>query len=406
MDTRLRRALVRILGAAVVVMGVFVTATAVRRADQVIASGRDVLLGGQLVDLFSARDLVIDGHAELAGTAVALGDLAVRDGTLRVEREATRTFAVGGAVEVADSAAVVFPESGGLKYGTIRSGAAGSRDTVLRDPHAVAEYAELTPSLESSSVCFARTPTTGIVRVEDDGLTLIGDGASGLQVFHVDRELAGVIRVRRVPSAATVLVNVVGRDALVAPAGREWNAVAEHLLVNVPDAATVVVDGGSGAGLHVLVGSSEGEVQVVGDTIRGSVLSLAQVTVTNTRIEHGPLTAPMLPECAPSFDPVDEPEVSTPAVAPSTTTTSTTTTTTVAPGEQPRGSRAVPGAAFALGGAATASKWWAGIPLSLLGGVLLGWNWIAERRRQRQAWLERRKVTVRVLHRAGLRDRV
>ena len=80
MDIRLRRPLMRLFGASIVVLGVFVTATAVRRADQVVASGRDVLLGGQLVDLFTARDLLIDGHAELAGTAVALGDLDVLAG--------------------------------------------------------------------------------------------------------------------------------------------------------------------------------------------------------------------------------------------------------------------------------------------------------------------------------------
>ncbi len=412
MDSRTRRAFFRLLGASVVVFGVFVTATAVRRADQVVASGREVLLGGELVDLFSARNLTVSGHAELAGTAAALGDLDVRAGSLRVERDAIRVFAVGGAVHIADTATIVFPESGALKYGTIRSGATGSRETVLRDPDAVARYAEMTPSLAASSRCFDRAPSTGFVRSTPEGITLIGDGVSGLQVFTVDDAFVGEINVSRVPAAASVLVNVVGRRIEIAPRGADWNEIAASTLVNVADAAHIDVITGRGVRLNTLVGATDAQVSIVGDRLTGTMLSLGAVDIASTRFEHGPIEAPLLPECA-ATGPQHSDEVVTGGTMPveyageiiSTTSTTTTTTTTLAGGPQPRGSRAVPGAAFALGGAATESQWWLGVPLTLLGVALLGLGWIEEQTRLQRARLERRRVAVRVLRRVGLADR-
>jgi len=412
MDSRTRRAVFRLLGASVVVFGVFVTATAVRRADQVVASGREVLLGGELVDLFSARDLTVSGHAELAGTAAALGDLDVQAGSLRVERDAIRVFAVGGAVHVAETATIVFPEAGALKYGTIRSGATGSSETVLRDPGAVARYAEMTPSLAASSQCFDRAPSTGFVRSMVGGLTLVGDGVSGLQVFTVDDAFVGEIRVSRVPAAASVLVNVVGRHVELAPRGDEWNEIAASTLVNVVDPGRVDVNTGRGVRLNTLVGATDAQVSIMGDRLTGTMLSLGAVDIANTRFEHGPIEAPLLPECA-ATAPHDSDEVVTGGTMPaeptddvvSTTSTTTTTTTTLAAGPQPRGSRAVPGAAFALGGAATESQWWLGVPLTLFGVMLLGLGWIEEHGRLQRERLARRRVAVRVLRRVGLADR-
>ncbi len=403
MDFRLRRALMRLLGASIVVLGVFVTATAVRRADQVVASGRDVLLGGQLVDLFTARDLVIDGHASLAGTAVALGDLDVAAGSLRVEREATRVFAVGGSVTVSESASVVFPETGTLKYGTIRTGAVGNSATVVRDQDAVVQYAEMVPSLATSSICFGRTASTGLVQRSERSTTLIGDGVSGLQVFHVHGDLSGQIDVSRVPTGASVLINLTGSSVQISPSGVDWRDIAGHSLINVADRARISIAAVDGVRANVLVGSPDGAVTIVGPRYVGSLLSLAPVTVTGTRFEHGPLLAAALPDCVVTLPPEPEPEPAdqfpstTTSTSTSTTssTTSTTTTTTIVPGGfAARGASPVPGAAFALGGAASTGRWWLGVPLSMLGAVVLGWGWINAAYRRQCDQLRRRRLPV------------
>lgn len=415
MDPRTRRALMRLVGAAIVVLGVFVTATAVRRADQVVASGREVLLGGEMVDVFTARSLTVDGHAQLSGTAVALGDLDIASGSLRVDRAAARVFAVGGAVQVAEDASVVFPETGALKYGTIRSGAVGDGDTVLRDPDAVAQYAAMVSSLEASVVCFSRAPSTGIVRMTDAGLSLVGDGASGLQVFHVDGSFEGPISISRVPREASVLVNVTGTNVELAPQGSDWATIAPNTLVNVPDASRVDILAGNDLRLNTLVGSTDGLVSVSGTRLTGSLLSLSAVEVGDSRLAHGPLLAPLLPDCTPINSPVVK-EVPTPVVAPpsatdesdstvSTSTTSSTTTTTVLAGTQQPGARPVPGAAFALGGAATATQWWLGVPLSLFGAALLGWAWLDNHYREQRNRLRRRLALVRVERRAAAAKR-
>ena len=134
MDRRLRRALVRVVGATTIVVGVTVTASAVRRADQAVASGREVLMGDRLVDTFVGGDMTVVQNVETAGIVVALGDLAVNGGSLRVERASGRVFAVGGSLVVGDGASIILPAAGGLKYGTIRMGTPGSPDTVTRDP--------------------------------------------------------------------------------------------------------------------------------------------------------------------------------------------------------------------------------------------------------------------------------
>ena len=160
-DRRLRRALVRVVGATTIVVGVTVTASAVRRADQVVASGREVLMGDRLVDTFVGGDLSVVRNVETAGIVVALGDLAVDGGSLRIERASARVFAVGGSLAVGDDASIILPATGVLKYGTIRTGAPGSPDTVTRDPNAVSAFTPMVASLESSARCFAAIGDVG-----------------------------------------------------------------------------------------------------------------------------------------------------------------------------------------------------------------------------------------------------
>ena len=176
MDRRLRRAIVRVVRATTIVVGVTVTASAVRRADQVVASGREVLMGDRLVDTFVGGDLSVVQNVETAGIVVALGDLAcgrrlAADRTGQCPGVRCRRFA-GGRGRRFDHP----PRGrGGLKYGTIRMGAPGSADTVTRDPNAVSAFTPMVAALESSAKCFAATATSGIVTRDDSHTTFLGD---------------------------------------------------------------------------------------------------------------------------------------------------------------------------------------------------------------------------------------
>ena len=185
LDRRLRRALVRVVGATTIVVGVTVTASAVRRADQVVASGREVLMGDRLVDTFVGGDLSVVQNVETAGIVVALGDLAVDGGSLRIERASARVFAVGGSLAVGDDASIILPATGGLKYGTIRTGAPGSADTVTRDPNAVSEFTPMVAALASSASASPRRQRRASSRSDGSRTTFVGDGVSPLQVFQV-----------------------------------------------------------------------------------------------------------------------------------------------------------------------------------------------------------------------------
>jgi choice-of-anchor A domain-containing protein len=386
-DVRLRRALVRVAGAATVVVGLTVTASAVRRADQVVASGREVLMGDRLVDTFVGRDLTVVRNVETAGVVAALGDLHVSEGSLRIERASGRVFAVGGGIRVDGDASIILPASGGLKYGTIRTGAPGSPDTVTRDPDAVAGFTPMVSSLRTSATCFAATSTTGLVRVDGETTTFVGDGVSALQVFRTAHRLTGPVDFERVPPDATVLVNVAGDQVTIAPRSDEWLERANDILVNVADATAVAIDARDGRLVNLLVGNPESRTVVTGDLYRGRLMTLGALELSGTRVEAGRLTATHLPECrAPDPDADGEPPDTAPAgarpstpptpsttarPATSTTASSSTTTTTVVGGDVAEPEPVALGAAFSLGGAATSSQWWVGLPICVLGLLLL-----------------------------------
>ena len=390
MDRRLRRALVRVVGATTIVVGVAVTASAVRRADQVVASGREVLMGDRLVDTFVGGDLSVVQNVETAGIVVALGDLAVKGGSLRIERADARVFAVGGSLAVDEGASIILPAAGGLKYGTIRMGTPGSADTVTRDPNAVSEFTPMVAALASSASCFAATATSGIVRSDSSRTTFVGDGVSPLQVFRVRDRLVGSVEFDRVPTDATVLINVEGGRVDVSPTSDDWAARSNDILVNVPMARSVTVDAAGGRMINLLVGNPDSNLSVEGELYRGRMLTLGEVVLNGTRVEAGRLTATHLPECRPSelADPVG-PSTTAPPTAvssasstaaaqsrPVSTTSTSSTTTTIVPGTVPHGEPAVLGAAFSLGGAATSTQWWIGLPVSVLGLLLLTSSWL------------------------------
>ncbi|MGH9135100.1 MAG: choice-of-anchor A family protein, partial [Ilumatobacteraceae bacterium] len=281
---------------------------------------------------------------------------------------------------------IILPAAGGLRYGTIRTGAPGSPDTVTRDPDAVSDFTPMVAALDSSSTCFAATATSGIVVGDGGTTTFVGDGVSALQVFQVSGGLTGEVAFRRVPPDATVLINIVGNYVAVSPASDDWVTRSSDILVNVPLASTVTVDTAGGRLVNLLVGNPESRTSLEGELYRGRMLTLGALDLAGTRVEAGRLTAAHLPECRPVelADPAG-PSTTTPAgstsstPAPSSTmpTTSTTsTTTTVVAGAPLRGPPPVLGAAFSLGGAATSTYWWVGLPVSLLGLLLMTSSWL------------------------------
>ncbi len=346
-------------------------------------------MGDRLVDTFVGGDLRVVRNVETAGIVVTLGDLAVDRGSLRIERGSARVFAVGGSLAVGDDASIILPATGGLKYGTIRTGAPGSPDTVTRDPNAVSAFTPMVAALESSAKCFAATATSGIVTRDGSRTTFLGDGVSPLQVFQVTGRLVGPVRFDRVPPDATVLINVEGEHVTVSPTSDDWNARSNDILVNIPTATSVTVDAADGRMINLLVGNPESYTSVEGELYRGRMLTLGELELLGTRVEAGRLTATHLPECRSGdlADPAAAPITAVPTASPSTTSTaapasttststSTTTTTTIVAGPVPTGEPAVLGAAFSLGGAATSTKWWIGLPVSLLGLLLLTSSWI------------------------------
>jgi hypothetical protein len=152
-------------------------------------------------------------------------------------------------------------------------------------------------------------------------------------------------------------------------------------------ARTVNVDTADGRMVNLLVGNPDSHVSVEGELYRGRMLTLGELELNGTRLEAGRLTAGHLPECRPAdlagpsttAPPTASPSTSATASAvsvPASSTTTSPTTTTIVVGTLPRGAPAVLGAAFSLGGAATSTQWWIGLPVSLLGLVLLTSSWL------------------------------
>jgi hypothetical protein len=149
----------------------------------------------------------------------------------------------------------------------------------------------------------------------------------------------------------------------------------------------VNVDTADGRMVNLLVGNPDSHVSVEGELYRGRMLTLGELELNGTRLEAGRLTAGHLPECRPAdlagpsttAPPTASPSTSATASAvsvPASSTTTSPTTTTIVVGTLPRGAPAVLGAAFSLGGAATSTQWWIGLPVSLLGLVLLTSSWL------------------------------
>lgn len=236
-----------------------------------------------------------------------------------------------------------------------------------------------------------------------------------------------------------MLINIAGDDVTWSPRSNQWLDRSADVLVNVPTAARVTIPAVDTVRSNLLVGSPDSAVAVDAAAYRGQLLALGDVTLNGTRITGAGLTAGHLPSCTadrlsgerrdpaatidlkapvtestlalegPVVDqvltraaadttllnapaaPSDRPGAVPESTTSSTTTTSTTTTTSapiagVADADSAM-RRPVPGAAFALGGAATSSNWWIGLPVALLGGALLAMSWLGAGPIRRPGWM-------------------
>ena len=156
-------------------------------------------------------------------------------------------------------------------------------------------------------------------------------------------------------------------------------------------ARSVTVDAADGRMINLLVGNPDSHVAVEGELYRGRMLTLGELELIGTRVEAGRLTATHLPECRPDRPgrpgravddrasdrlAVDRRRPRRPVEHRVDATSSSSTTTTIVAGTVPTGAPAVLGAAFSLGGAATSTQWWIGLPVSLLGLLLLTSSWL------------------------------
>ncbi len=238
-----------------------------------------------------------------------------------------------------------------------------------------------------------------------------------------------------------MLINVAGDDVAWSPRSNQWLDRSADVLVNVPTAVRMTIPAVDIVRSNLLVGNPDSAVAVDATAYRGQILALGDVTLNGTRITGAGLTAGHLPSCtadrlsderrdpaatidlkapltestltlegpvvdpildravvatlldapgAPSDRPGALPESTTSSTSSTTTTSTTTTTSSPTAGIVDADSvmqRPVPGAAFALGGAATSSNWWIGLPVALLGGALLAMSWVGAGPLRRPGWM-------------------
>ncbi|MEW1635561.1 choice-of-anchor A family protein [Streptomyces sp. NPDC093801] len=283
------------------------------------------------INLFVGGDMQVRrGAAEAEGKVVVLGDFDMNKsaggnvynvgiagvGSRVPPADGSDFLTTGDDVTVAAGQRLL-ADNGVVRYaGTLTGTVTG---TPAKDPAAVAPYTALRGQLGAASTCYAYPqgaprPATGRAVWSAQETVFTGDGASMLQVFNVDFDLAGpgtaqqTVRFAGIPTGATVLVNVTGEtralrvNNVMLPAG-----LRERLLWNFPDVRTVGIAGSAQLGGSVLIGpeSSLATVSVIGVNGRfftaGSVTHTSPTETTGLGAEfHAYPFDGDLPQCAPN----------------------------------------------------------------------------------------------------------
>lgn len=163
----------------------------------------------------------------------------------------------------------------------------------VHDPDAAVPYATLPPQLAAASHCYAyvegkpRAATGTAVNVNHETI-FTGDDTSAIQVFNVDFDLEGPrsgaqdIRFTRIPSGATVLVNMIGnRREINTYQGLLPPALRDRLLWNFPDAELVRLTGSGQFSGSVLVGQASSMVTVTLPSMNGRFFTVGSMTHTS-----------------------------------------------------------------------------------------------------------------------------
>ncbi|MCT2584587.1 choice-of-anchor A family protein [Actinophytocola sp. S1-96] len=315
------------------------------------------------INVFVGSDMLVrGGAAEAEGRVVVLGsfDLAKDAGgsalyNVGVAGVGSRVpppdgadfLTAGGDITVAPGQRLdAVGDSGG---GVVRHAGTATGEivgTAIQDTGAATPYLSLRDELTSASDCYARVDgeprePTGTATNLGAETVFTGDGASELQVFNVDFDLAtpaggtqGIV-FENIPEGATVLVNLTGPERTINTyAGsfddtNPFNQLRDRLLWNFPDASTVTLTGGAQFQGTTLVGDQDSTATVTMPGIAGRFYTTGSLIHTSPASGGGgqefhayPFNGD-LPDC----EGEEPPPTTTTTTEPTTTTESTTTTT-------------------------------------------------------------------------------
>ncbi|MFB9435753.1 choice-of-anchor A family protein [Streptomyces showdoensis] len=271
--------------------------------------GNDYLVRGRAAEA-EGRVVVLDDFDQnkdaTAGGLYNLGIVGV--GSRVVPPKDADFLTTGGDVTIAtgqrlETTGGILTETGTVRHaGTVTGNVTG---TLVQDANAITPYAGLRDQLTTASRCYARvdgqprTPTGTVVNQNFQTL-FTGDGASALQVFNVDADIAstsggqqGVV-FAGIPAGATILVNVFGANRTINTysGGLDddadpLNAYRGRLLWNFPDATAIGLHGTGQFQGSFLMGEQSSMTTVTLPGINGRFFTTGSVTHTSSATGGG-----------------------------------------------------------------------------------------------------------------------
>ncbi|KAF9305339.1 hypothetical protein BGZ74_010557 [Mortierella antarctica] len=262
------------------------------------------------INIFVGGDfLVRQAAAEAEGKVVVLGNfdqhkavgippvynIGVAGVGSRVPPDNGADFLTAGGDVTITSGQKLFLEegsvSGVVKYRSTLTGTVIPK--AIQDPDASIPYNALKSQLAAASNCYAYAEgnpraATGTARNIGSDTIFTGDGTSAIQVFNVDFDLVGAsggeqgLRFTRIPSGATVLVNVFGMSRRINTYAEILPATLRDLLMwNFPDAQLVRLDGSGQFSGSVLIGQANSMTTVTLPGMNGHFFTVGSLTHTS-----------------------------------------------------------------------------------------------------------------------------
>jgi choice-of-anchor A domain-containing protein len=312
--------------------------------DATAAEGRTVVMGNVTIGSDFANSSYDIGITGGAGPIVPVADtdfLSV-GGNITIQTGKT-IYATGGKVVVAGSI---------LGAGTI-----SAASSIVGSVNAVTPYSTLPGLLTTASSCYAYTEgttaraATGTAARDGDTWTFTGTNNASLEVFNVPSGTvlddgsggAGGIDFANIASTATVIVNLLGTSPHIdtysggnLPAYAAYNAVADRLIWNAPDATAVTIEGPADFQGTFLVGKAASTTTIKVPGFNGRFFTAGNLIHSSNTSPQGasvmkdyPFNGTGLPTCVVPTTPA----TTTTAPPPETSTTSGPTDTTPAPSE-------------------------------------------------------------------------